>query len=260
MAILLLSTLISLIAILIPLIFGMIRCCKYLLNGATKVVVIDTYATQYNAILDVSEAQTIERPNIKKWDYAEIIAMGIAPIMGVILHFVFTDMKIPFAPQYAISAISFIAIGYCSYWLSRGFKNRLSLIANLILPYGIVIGVLSYIMLFVHFMSLTTLLAMGFVSIIAFPLIAPLPAIIYALRQLKIQVEYLQKQMGEGFQTSNWIKGLRWNFDFINLLYLIGFVSIIQIFLMILGQPLDGFWLAFRESEGFLFSIKDLDL
>ena len=137
------STLIGLVAILIPLVLGIIRCCKYLINGLAREVVVDTHSAQYEAIL-------------------------------------------------------------------------------------------------------------------GFPLIAPLPAILYALRQLKIQRGFLQGEIGIDDHILLWVRGLRWDYTIINLFYLIGFIIIIQIILILSGQPFNGFWMAFRGSDGFFFSINDL--
>lgn len=258
-----LSSLIALVAFGIPMVYGMIRCIKYLFGQPSQVTIADAYTQQYDSVLDVSETHAFVKPNIKKYNYAEIISMGVSPLMGIIVSFFFMEMNIPFDPLHAISAITFIAIGYISYWASRGFKKDLPLSINLLLPYGILIGILCYIFLFLHFLSITTLLAVALASIIAFPLLAPLPATFFAFRQFQIQQAYVKEAIKRQEDSENyidkWTAFLAWN-NSTNPFALIACILIILGALFLIGQPLDGFWQAFRGSHGFLFSIKDLNI
>lgn len=258
-----LSILIGLIAFGIPMIYGMISCTKYLFSGPFQVSTIDAYSKEYNSILDMSDKHIFTKPIIKRWSYAEAISMGVAPVMGVIVSFFFSEIKVPFDPLYSASAITFIAVGYVSYWLSRRFRTDLPLSINLLLPYGILIGIFCYIFLFLHFISLSTALALAFASLIAFPMLAPLPATFFALRQFQIQRAYLKKSIKQkedsGEYIDNWTRNLSFN-NFVNPLVLAGIIISILGILFLAGQPLDGFWQAFRGSHGFLFSIEDLNI
>jgi len=251
-----LSTIIALGAFGLPMVAGMIRCIKHLFGEPSQVSIADAYTQQYDSILDVSETHVFVKPNLKKYNYAEIISMGLSPLMGVIVSFFFMEMNIPFDPLYAASAITFIAIGYVSYWVSRGLRKSLPLSINLLLPYGILIGIFCYIFLFIHFLSLTTLMAMAFASIIAFPLIAPLPATFFAIRQFQIQQLYVKEEIKKQEDSENyidhWTAFFAWN-NSINPFALIACILIVLGALFFVDQPLDGFWQAFRGSQGFLF-------
>ncbi len=253
------SILIGLLLFLAPMVLGIIRCTKYIFGGPVNVSHQDAYSLQYESILDVAESHVVVKDKVKKWDYAEIVCLGIAPVMGIIVSYIFSDMRIPFDPFYAISAVTFIAIGYTSYWASRSFRRQLPLTINLLLPYGILIGVICYLFLFIHFISLLTVMAMAFVSLLAFPLLAPLPAAFYAIRQFKIQRQFIKEQTNRDDTLPFWVRGLNWNFNVMNFIYLIGIILLIQTGLFFIGQPIDGFWMAFRGSDGFLFSINGFD-
>lgn len=198
---------------------------------------------------------------IYKWEFPEFLFMGLAPIAGAAFIYIFQKEIEPFYTPYAPTLIVYIIMAYGCYWASRIFKERLPNAINMILPYGMLMGVVLYTVLFIHFLSPLTLLGGAVLPYFAFPLFAPLPALLYTLRQIKQHNRFAITQTSALWATFNqsspereWFRQLWWHEGFPNPVFLLGMILSIQIGLYHIGQPFDAIIEVFRQSKGFLLS------
>jgi Family of unknown function (DUF6688) len=192
--------------------------------------------------------------------YSEVLFMGIAPVMGLGLVYGFQEIFTPFNLSYFPSLAVFLLIPYLSYWISKSYFKELPLEANLLLSYGMMTGCLIYPFLAIHFVSEMTLLGTVIFPFLAFPLFAPIPALLYTLKQFHIHTSFLERQINEteinhlNQNAIQWIGNLC---KFENPAAWLGlsiFILIIQNLLGFFGQPFNAVVLAFLQSEDFFFS------
>ena len=220
----------------------------------------------YTTILDKPTRLELSYEKWKyKWEFPEILFMGIAPILGSFFIYNFQNDIKPFALDYSPTLITYIVLAYVSYWLSRLFKEKLPAVVNMILPYGMLIGLGLYAVLFVHFISVMTIYGGVLLPFLAFPLFAPLPALLYNLRQIKQhnlfnlkQTISLWEQYSESAPEKDLFRKLWWHEGFPNPVFVIGFITAIQIVLYQIGQPFDSLIKVFTESSDFLLSNANL--
>lgn len=191
-------------------------------------------------------------------DYAEVLFLGVSPIAGSIFIYVFQDSILPFAIPHALTLLVYTAIPYFSYWGSRLFKDQ---IANWLLYAcyaGMIMGVVLYTAMSLHFISQMTLAGIGILPIFGFTLLAPVPAIGFSLEELTRLHHYLDDLLISRLEFNDAIqrvvktvsskrKGL--------ILFFSGMV-VLQLLLILSGQKWNALFLAFLESENFFFSTQ----
>ena len=252
----------GLFVILIPFFKSVIRLSRYLNQ---EHIAINSFQSINSQVLDDldKDSKSSDMPKVPSWEYPEILFVGIAPIYGIFLTYAFyRDIK-PFHIDYAPSLILYILVVYSSYWMSRYYKDKLPVSIVALLPYGIILSFLFYPILIIHFLSPMTLLGGVIFPYLAFPLFAPLPALLYAIREFSIlnyfiekKIEELQEKPEPNFTTYAFASQYRWKADFQSVLIFVCLVLMTQLSLYAFGQPLNSLWLVFRESQGFIFSAK----
>ena len=248
-----LSLLLIIPIIIIPFVIAIRRNISYWKQqngvsiGRTEVVLEDVLDTpvQENQIRPVSK--------LKSWEFPELWFMGIAPLVGMGLVGAFHREIKPFALEYVSSLFLFIMIPYLSYWISRYGKERLSILMNIALSYGMLIGLGLYLALFLHFIAPITILAGAIFSFLAFPLFAPLPALLYNVREIQEQQYHLQIQIQSNY---SWYARLQlsWRNLVINLIVVIIIIVGLIFLLSLFGQDIFSIIDVFLEGKGFLFS------
>ncbi len=264
MHILIIGPILSIFIILIPFVKSISRFNQFFSN-TEDAISLTTPDSMYQSILDVNDSYEVNaaEKELDTWEFPELLFMGIAPPLGVFLIYYFYKDIQPFHIDYAPALGVYIFIGYVSYWLSRYCKKHVSISFAAILPYGIAIGILLYCILFIHFISGLTLLGGAVFPFFGFPLFAPLPALLYSTRELKLLTTHLHQQTDKSEysseqQSSNlsFAKNLLWQNNIENWGFLIVLIFIIQAVLYLFGFPFESIWLALREGEGFLFSLN----
>ena len=126
----------------------------------------------------------IDEPEHKRIDFLEIYYMFICPIFGSSFVYIFRNDFQPFKLEFAPTLLLYFAIGLGSYWLSRKFKHRITPLFYGLLPIGMMIGMVSFILSGIHLATPLSLLGTLIFPYFAFPLYALLPATLYCLREL----------------------------------------------------------------------------
>lgn len=197
-----------------------------------------------------------------KLDYPEILFMMFAPIAGCIYLPVFKNDIHPFALEHSTSLVAFILISFLSYWLSRFFKNQVSPLIYALLPAGMIIGCVLYLIMAVHFISSMTILGGMIFPYFAIPLFAPIPALLYNIRELIYHNDLFPQKMlaAEWYHPLSKSKFFRllamapWASRPGYYLATAGFAVFIAISMTFFGQDPFSIIKAFTESRDFLLS------
>jgi len=265
MSIIIIGPILAIFIILIPFIKSIYQFNRFFRN-TEDTLSLKTAEGMYQSILDTNDTYEVKtkKHQVASWEFPEILFMGLAPPCGVfMIYYFYRDIQ-PFHIDYAPVLGIYIFAGYISYWLSRYGKKNISISLAASLPYGIVIGIILYCILFIHFISQLTLLGGAILPFFGFPLFAPLPALLYSIRELKILTTHLHEQFDQSEdsieqQSGNisFARNLLWQNSFQNWGLLIILIFIIQAVLFLFGFPFESIWLALRESGGFLFSLNN---
>ncbi len=219
--------------------------------------------TNYDFILDVDDYEEAkpETVSISSWEFAEFLFVGVAPLLGVGLIYIFYSEIKPFHIEYVPIVGAYVFIGFLSYWFSRFFKEQLPIFIVALLPYGIGIGILLYIILIIHFISPMTLLGGALLPFLGFPLFAPLPALLYSIREMRILIPHLHNRIYISENSIDYTEtgiqfasNISWHNSLQNWALLGVFILGVQAIFYSFGFPLESIWLALREGEGFFFS------
>ncbi|MFK8101786.1 MAG: DUF6688 family protein [Saprospiraceae bacterium] len=192
-------------------------------------------------------------PYLINRDFAELLFMGISPILGIFLVGAFKSEILPFEIKQQLTLVVFILVPYLTYWLSRYYKANFSPLANVFFSYGMLLGLLLYTALFLHFLAPIVLLAGVVFSFLAFPLFAPLPAFLYSLRELRLQQLHLATYTKDANPWWSFLI-LSWRNSIINLIFMLLLITIIIYVLSFWGQPFYAILSAFLNSKEFFFS------
>jgi len=189
--------------------------------------------------------------------FPEFLFMGIAPFVGILSLYLFQEEIHPFSNKYIITLSTYVAITYLSYWISRNYKNKIRLENTVFLSHGMVLGIGVYSLLALHFCSPVTLFGGLVLPFLAFPLFAPLPAILYTCREIKeLNIYQEQELLYSEFKNDLTINKFIWRNSNNNIITILLLILLIQSFLSLFGQPIDSLWRCIRESKEFLFSIN----
>ena len=195
-----------------------------------------------------------------KRDYPELVLMGVAPLVGIALVYLFKAEIHPFDLKYAITIGILILMAYFPYWTIRLFRDRISLTVNAMLFHGLVLGQILYILLAIHFISPMTVLGVVIFPYLGFTLLAPALAIFWNWWLLRQHQEYMEAQLevvpateDPDYVRAQKIAWLDWG-NHLNWMRLLGVLIVVQVLLFAFGQPIDAVWEAFRGGEDFLFS------
>ena len=235
--------------IIIPFVMAIIRFYRFFRD--LKIIDLD-------GILDSTEMEVAVYKKKRKYDYPEILFMGISPLLGIIFIFIFRKDIHPFAPEHTLSLGVLVVIAYASYWLLRTRKETLPLSVHLWLPVGMMIGILLYFVLFLHLLSPMILLGAAVFPFFAFPLFAPIPALLYNIKALHLQRTWLLENemidstvfLGITFKRTPWYR------NGVYYLLVIGVIIVLQVSLLPFGQEVDSLIKVFTEGEEFFFSKK----
>lgn len=173
----------------------------------------------------------------REYTYPEILLMGLAPLVGIILVYAFQKEIKPFDLEYFPLVIPLILVGYISYWVSRIAREDLTESYGSFLMWGMSIGLFFYPILGIHFISSMTVLGVVIFPFLAFALIAPIPCCLFIYTELESRNFSFEKK--------------RWVANPIPLFALVVFLVLVGI---VLGYPTDAILQAFTGGEDFMFS------
>ncbi|MEM6724106.1 MAG: hypothetical protein AAF598_08710 [Bacteroidota bacterium] len=161
--------------ILWPLLDSLLGFLKFYSNRTTDEELEDFDAMGYSDIDLIRE----------KIRWSEILMIGLGPIVGILLTYTFkTEIK-PFDLTYFPSLCVLILLPWVSYWLSRVGKTWISPLLYAALPIGMLIGITIYFGLGLHFVSPLSALGVAVFPFFGFALLAPIPAMLFIIRELK---------------------------------------------------------------------------
>lgn len=192
---------------------------------------------------------------IPSWEFPELWFMGVAPLLGMWLVPTFYNEIQPFQLEHRYTLFVFILIPYACYWLSRYNKTSLPGWFNILLSHGMLIGLLLYFALFLHFFVVVVPFAASIFPFLAFPLFAPLPAFLYNLRELKLQ----QLELAAQAQNTNpwWaFLQLSWQNSIYHLFLTAILIAVIIYSLTLWGENPFAIVLSFLNSREFFFSMQ----
>ncbi|MEM7103285.1 MAG: DUF6688 family protein [Bacteroidota bacterium] len=195
-------------------------------------------------------------------DFPEFLFMGVAPVLGSMFIYYFRHDIHPFAIDHTPTLLAFISVAYVSYWVSRLAKRRISPLLYAILPLGMLIGCLLYGAMFFHFISGMTILGAVVFPYYAFALYAPIPALLYNVRELILHNRYyMDKMHGDSWyhpvRQSGIFKFLSkgaWAFRPTYYLLLLPTIFTLQALMLQFGQEPMSIIHVFTEGKDFLFS------
>lgn len=186
----------------------------------------------------------------------------VAPILGFIRYQVFeTSGEIVFAKAHLPTLITMATIGGVSFWISKFFKKTTTPWLNILLPIGILQGILLNIVLAIHF-GRYILLGTAY-PMHGFELVAPLFNVLFLSRELyHNHLNFSQRFKKEPIASSNYI---------VLILYILmdrSFLYKLRLFMMLLapavvaqvmvllfaGQSPDAILQVFTDTKGFTFS------
>ncbi|OJJ15051.1 hypothetical protein BKI52_39995 [marine bacterium AO1-C] len=193
---------------------------------------------------------------------AEILFLLMAPILGFIRYQEFqTTGEVVFSPAHLPTLIALAALGGMSFWVSRFFKYNAPPWLTILLPLGLIQGILINLILVIHFGKYMLLGAVF--PLLGFELIAPLFNVIFISRELYHQHLALRQHVkNEPIYSTNYlVLGLFFLMDtrfFTKLrICMVLFVPafLFQITLLVLcGQSPDAIVQVFTDTKGFTFS------
>ena len=205
----------------------------------------------------------LDQPKSKRQtSYPEILLMGIAPPFGLVLVYGFERDITPYALDYFPSLAVYLLIAYLSYWLSKYYNKEFQIEANLILNFGMLTGCLIYPFMAIHSISEMTLLGAAIFPYLAFPLFAPLPALLFTFRQLEVHQKFISRQIQETEINSLNVNSIRWFNNMYKMNSPVGwlglaiFLMVIQSLLGFFGQPANAVFLAFLHGSEFFYSLN----
>ncbi len=214
-------------------------------------VAVNPMSNEALEVLDYPEQGRINIPEKSTPSYPEILMMGIAPIAGIFLVYYFERDLVPFDLNHFPSLIAYIVFSYVCYWISRFGSSPSSGRMMVIVQHGLAIGILLYLFLFIHYISPLILLGGLVLPYVAFPLFAPLPALLYSWRQMERNNKKITERINNGNTDIN-LNNAYWNFRPQNILILLVLIFVIQGGLMVFGQGPFSPVAAFLGGEGFL--------
>jgi hypothetical protein len=199
---------------------------------------------------------------LKPFELVEFFYMGLSPLAGIALVYFFQEDIKPFGMSMMPTLILYVAVGWSSYWLSRYKKETLPDGVNVFLTYGMLAGAFLYLLLTLHYISPMTVLGVMIFPYLAFPLLAPFPALLYTLREIRQLQDYMNSKEEEKreipgihSEEKQLVDQIRWRGMVHSGLTFIGFLACLQLFLLVVfGLPLDSLFLLFAGGEDFLFS------
>ncbi|MEO1437830.1 MAG: hypothetical protein AAFV80_19980 [Bacteroidota bacterium] len=197
----------------------------------------------------------------EKIRWSEILMMGLGPVVGILLTYIFrTEIK-PFDLSYFPSLSLFILVPWLSYWLSRIGKTWISPLLYAALPIGILIGIPIYFGLGLHFVSPLSGLGVAWFPFFGFALLAPIPAMLFLIRELKRHSLFFHVKMDghwyhpmahtsyfQFLAVRNWIRRPAY--------YLVALVVFVGLYALLAVLNQNPYFLieAFQNSQEFLFS------
>ncbi|HAS44681.1 MAG TPA: hypothetical protein DCS93_29655 [Microscillaceae bacterium] len=193
---------------------------------------------------------------------AEILFLLLAPVLGFLRYQEFqTTGEVVFSPTHLPTLIALAVLGGASFWVSRFFKYRTPPWLTILLPLGLIQGLLLNLALIIHFGDYV-LLGAAF-PLLGFELLAPLFNVLFISRELYHQHLVLRKHIKEEpiYSTNYLVLGLFFLMDtsfFTKLrICLVLFIPafLFQIMLLVLcGQSPDAIVQVFTDTKGFTFS------
>lgn len=164
--------------------------------------------------------------------------------------------EFPFGEAHLPSLFFIIVVALNAYWASQLFKHQQAPLVAVLIPLGLMQGLLLNIALLGHFGSYVIL---GFMyPMMGFELVAPLfNAILFARALYANHCHFQEKLDLEAFQRTIWYPLARWCFPTRSFVYFVlvwPFAYLQQALLTLFGQRADGVLRAFVESCGFTFS------
>lgn len=242
--------------IVIPFVLTIVRFVNFFRN--TEVV-----ESTDESLLDAEEVPHLKaRQKEKKFTYPEILFMGISPILGIIFVFVFKDDIKPFDINHTLSLGVFVVLAYAAYWVSKIAKQRVNNTVFLLLPMGMMIGILIYLAIFIHFISPITLMGGALLPVFGFALYAPLPAILFNIKELVRHKQFYRQKFAieDAYRSTLFFQTLGTSPSINNATYYIAtllVIAAIQGLLVLVGQDMLSMMHVFTGGEGFLFSEND---
>lgn len=214
-------------------------------------------------ILDDYSLPSMDRIR-EKVTWSEGLYMGLGPVLGVLFSYVFQSELEPFSLSLMPSIAVLILIPWSCYWLSRLGKTWISPLLYAVLPIGMLIGVPVYFIIGLHFISPVSAMGAMVFPYLGFALIAPIPAMLYVIRELKRHSLFFDVKMDKLWyhpmgHTSyyHFLSARNW----INrpVFYLIAGVSFLGLYAMLslINQDWFFFITALQDSSDFLFSVLE---
>ena len=205
----------------------------------------------------------IDTATSKRWlgpiEVPELLFLLAAPIIGGIFIYVFQRDIEPFAVEHAPSLLLFYLPAMGAYWWARFRRAELKAQERAIIPYFLLVGMGIYALLFLHFISPSTLLGGIIFPYFGFPLYAPLPAFLYTYRlwvdlQPKAEEDdpYVASEISNDSEWSPYF----WRGSMLNWMVLVACLLALYLGQLLLGQSLYSIVAAFTEGQDFLFSAK----
>ncbi len=203
---------------------------------------------------------------LKKRNYwiksAEILFLLVAPILGFIRYQAFhTTAEVVFSPTHLPTLIALATLGGLSFWVSRLFKYNTPPWLTILLPLGLIQGILLNLLLIIHFGKYIGLGAAF--PLLGFELVAPLFNVVFIGRELYHQHLVMRQHIKqEPIYTTNYlVLGLFFLMDtsfFSKLRICLALfipVFLFQVMLLVLcGQTPDAIVQVFTDTKGFTFS------
>lgn len=186
---------------------------------------------------------------------AEILWCGVAPLVGGFFSLNLMDSLLPLAAPYNRLWVLLIFLYHGAYWFSRTKLIRLDGFSNWLVAGSQVFGIMLNLVLFLHFMSFKTIIALWFLPFIGFSMVAPGLATVYQWMELRSlfyrEQDRLQSLPAQLHQAFHKTKILQWQGV---LLILIGLFGLTVLLSLLFGHPYNSMWLALHNSHGFWFS------
>jgi len=193
---------------------------------------------------------------------AEIAFLVISPIAGFFFISVLRR-DAPLNPEFAPAVAVLVIPGLIAYFFSKRYNLAPINSVGVISYYAQIIAIPVLLVLAVHFLTPTSLFALGFAPYMAFPLLAPVPAAALLVNEIKRINKYTQPILAEdelveypppSEKPGIWAQACIWNHSLKNYAtLLIASISICQITGIFLGNSMAVIH-AFTESRNFLFS------
>lgn len=197
----------------------------------------------------------------------EYMFLLIAPVMGFWRYQAFeTTGEVVFSKAHLHTLMALAVVGGLSFWVSRWGKQRTPPWANVLLPLGLLQGILLNVLLAIHFGQYIVLGAMfpGY----GFELIAPVVNILLLSRELyHNHLVFLQRFRHEPIASRNYLvlslyilmdNSFVYKLRLFALLLLPTLVIQIALLMLVAGQSPDAIVQVFTQTKGFTFSAMSL--